>query len=77
MKVLVCGGRDFSDTAFIYAELDRLYERYAFETLIEGAARGADRIAGQWAHDRGINLVEFPANWKEEGRCPDPQRTYA
>ena len=68
LKVLVCGGRSFDDADFIFAELDRLHSQHAFETLIEGDARGVDRIAGDWARSRHVNLVEFPADWKNEGR---------
>lgn len=68
MKVLICGGRQFTDTIFVHTELDRLHARYNFDSVIEGDARGVDRIAGEWARSRGINLIEFPANWKDEGR---------
>src|SRR5262245_55548663 len=68
LNVLVCGGREFNDAAFIHSELDRFHEQYGFETVIEGDARGVDRIAGEWARARGINLVKFPADWKAEGR---------
>ena len=68
LKVLVCGGRDFDDTTFIHSELDRLHAQYDFCTVIEGDARGVDRIAGEWARSRGIELIEFPADWKNEGR---------
>ena len=68
MKVLICGGREFNDAVFIHAELDRLHAQYFFDTVIEGDARGVDRIAGEWARARGVPLVQFPANWKEEGR---------
>jgi hypothetical protein len=56
VKVLVCGGRDLSDAPFIHAELDRLRARYGFDTVIEGDARGVDRIAGEWARSRGLAL---------------------
>lgn len=68
MKVLICGGREFNDATFIHAELDRLHAQYHFNTVIEGDARGVDRIAGEWARARGVELVEFPADWTNEGR---------
>jgi hypothetical protein len=68
LRVLVCGGRDFTDVGFIHAELDRLHAQYGFQTIIEGDARGVDRITGEWARARGIELVEFLADWKNEGR---------
>jgi hypothetical protein len=46
LKVLVCGGRDFNDADFIFVELDRLHAQNNFNILIEGDARGVDRIAG-------------------------------
>jgi hypothetical protein len=68
LRVLVCGGRDFTDAGFIHAALDRLHAQYGFRTVIEGDACGVDRIAGEWARARGIELAEFPADWKSEGR---------
>jgi hypothetical protein len=68
MRVLACGGRTFDDSDFIFGQLDRLYAEYGFCTLIEGDARGVDRIAGEWAQTRGVALIKFPADWKNEGR---------
>jgi hypothetical protein len=68
LKVLVCGGLDVTDATVIYAELDRLLATHRFTTVIEGDARGVDRIAGEWARARDIKVMEFPADWKNEGR---------
>ena len=68
VKVVVCGGREFNDKGFIFSELDRLHRDFRFSQVIEGAARGVDTIAGAWARARGLELVEFPADWKNEGR---------
>ncbi len=68
MRVLVCGGREFADADLLDRELDRLHAEHGFTHVIEGVARGADQLAGQWARARGIALVEFPARWEEEGR---------
>jgi hypothetical protein len=64
MRVLVCGGRDCRDSAFVEKTLDRLLAaRGPFERLIHGAARGVDRIAGKWARDRGVLEWEFLPEW--------------
>jgi hypothetical protein len=68
LKVLVCGGREFNDADFIFTELDRLHAQFHFVTIIEGDARGVDRIAGDWARARGLELIEYPADWANEGR---------
>ncbi len=68
MRVLICGGRQFDEPEFIFAELDRLHARYHFRVVIEGDARGVDRIAGEWARASDVELLVFPADWKGEGR---------
>jgi hypothetical protein len=74
MRLLVCGGRDFSDTAYAYATLDRLHKTYGIGVVIEGDARGADRIAGYWARRKGIDNLKFPADWKTHGLGAGPIR---
>ena len=64
MKVLVCGDRNWQDIATMYNYLDK--HDPPITIIIEGACRGADLMGGQWAKDRGILLVEMPAEWKDE-----------
>lgn len=64
-RVLVCGGRDFKDGKFLYRVLDGIR---GIELVISGAARGADRLADQWAETRGVARAIFPANWSGEGK---------
>jgi len=49
--LLVCGGRDFFDYELVERTLDAL-ERPSL--VIQGNARGADRLAKRWAKERGI-----------------------
>lgn len=68
MKLLVCGGRDFDDEGFIHSTLFALRESNPFHLLIHGNARGADRIAGEWARSQyGVQEVVCPANWYLHG----------
>lgn len=68
MKLLVCGGRDYADKEYLFDFLDRLQKRKSFTTLVHGAARGADRLAGMWAKSRGLEVVEVPAAWDMYGK---------
>lgn len=68
MRVLVCGGRDFSDTERAYKVLDHFHKEYMFDVLIEGDARGADRIAGHWARKNKVDLLIFKAQWDTYGK---------
>lgn len=74
MRVLVCGGRDFSDCKRIFDVLDDLARTEVVDCLIEGDERGADRIAGAWAKRRRVDLRLFPADWAKYGRRAGPIR---
>lgn len=74
MRVLVCGGRDFTDKLFLYSRLDSLHAHIGIDVLIEGNAKGVDRIAGYWARRRGIENQKFPADWKKYGNAAGPIR---
>lgn len=67
MKVLVCGGRDFAATAFVFDVLDAQHAIFHFTHVIHGDARGADTLADAWALSRGVQPVRCPALWKLHG----------
>jgi hypothetical protein len=78
MRVLVCGGRDFDDTALMEAELNMVTNphhggKWSFE-LISGCARGADTLAILWADRHGIVVHHYPADWKKYGKAAGPIR---
>lgn len=74
-RLLVCGGRDFTDAKRIWSVLDHyLTAADDFECLIQGEARGADRIAGEWADTRGVRVLPFPADWERLGNSAGPVR---
>ena len=70
MKVLVCGGRDFDDAALVEKTLDAT----EVTEIIEGGAKGADRLARQWAESREIPVRTFKADWRRYGRGAGPKR---
>jgi len=74
MKVLVCGGRTFSDKELLFAVLDEEHEKYNFDTLIHGGAKGADMLAHKWCCRNGIIEVCYPANWSKYGPAAGPIR---
>lgn len=68
MKVLITGGRDFDDDDLLSETLDRLHAENSFQCLIHGAAKGADRLAAQWAQENGVEEKACPADWRLHGR---------
>jgi hypothetical protein len=68
MRIIVCGGRDYDNKTVLCDVLDAVHNKYSISCIIEGAARGADRLAGAWALMNGISREEYPANWKYYGK---------
>jgi predicted Rossmann-fold nucleotide-binding protein len=73
MRVLVCGGRDYTDRGAVYLALDRLHEKRGIDVVIHGAARGADTLAADWAAANGVPAEPYPADWSR-GRQAGPVR---
>lgn len=73
-RVLVCGGRDFSNKSLLTFMLDQMHKQTQFSVVIHGAARGADTLAGEWAHANGVPVEPYPAEWNKHGRSAGPIR---
>jgi hypothetical protein len=54
--------------------LDRFAKTHVVDAVIEGNARGADRLAGFWARSRGIPNLKFNADWQKFGAAAGPIR---
>ena len=68
-KYLVCGGRDFNDYARMEEVLDKIIGNNPF-WLVHGAARGADKLSGEYARTRDCKGVfEYPADWDTHGKA--------
>lgn len=72
--VLFCGSREWTDRDRIRRDLESLPER---AVVIEGGARGADRIAREEAHGLGLHVATVPALWDHYGRSAGFRRNEA
>ena len=70
VRVLVCGGRNYSDRQAVDATLDQL----DVAGLIHGGASGADSLGEQWARCRGVPVEIYRADWQRYGRAAGPIR---
>jgi YspA, cpYpsA-related SLOG family len=66
-RILVCGSRTWSDIEAIRTVLDTRPDTGV--VLIHGGARGADRLAGQYAAERGWPVESYPADWNRHGKA--------
>ena len=66
MRVVVTGGRDFTDTRSAFAALDALHARRPITVLISGKCKtGLDARAEAWARQLGIPVDPYPAPWDD------------
>lgn len=70
--MLICGDRNWTDSNPIRGFLETLDP--SKDTIIHGAARGADSIAGDEAKAMGFKVLAFPANWRKFGTGAGPVR---
>lgn len=63
-RILICGSREWNDSEAIEFVIDKLISKYGDDiSIIHGAARGADSLAGQAATKRELVTVSCPAKW--------------
>ena len=77
MRVIVCGGRNYTDRDAVFRALDKMHRGFLIEAVIHGNASGADRLGGEWATARGVANWPVPAQWSKFGKSAGPRRNQA
>lgn len=71
MRVIVCGGRDYSDRDTVRRVISALHPD---TTVVQGGARGADHLAQWAAHAFRLTVETHPAEWDTHGKAAGPIR---
>lgn len=74
MRIIVCGGRNYTDTYRICNVLNIFNKELEITLVIHGDATGVDTIAAKWAEDNNIKTWAFPAEWDKYGNYAGPKR---
>jgi len=85
MKVLVCGGRFFTDREAVFKQLCKLHKERPISSIIEGGQRtfdgdtgawigGADYWARRFAENQLIECRTHYADWDAHGKAAGPIR---
>ena len=77
LRVLVCGGRNYTERARVYDLLSRINDKHGIAIVIHGGASGADYFADEWAALLNIARHRFPAQWDKHGKAAGPIRNQA
>lgn len=66
MRILVCGGRDYSDRRKVFDTLDDIRKVLPISCIIHGDAKGADSFGKMYVkYTEGIAEEAYPAKWKD------------
>lgn len=70
MRVLIYGGRDFTDKQGAFAYLDSVFSEWKQGELlvVGGKARGADTLGEEWALENSHGFEGYGADWSTHGR---------
>ena len=70
-KLIVAGGRDFSDTELFLKTMQQVEQELAeySVSLVSGMAKGADMMGYLFAREHWITCHEFPADWNKYGKA--------
>ena len=65
MKLVVAGSRNITDYDIVKNGIDTLVRQgMVITAIIDGTARGVDRLASRYADENGIENIRVPAEWK-------------
>ena len=76
-KLIVAGGRDFNDYHSLSKAISDLAEVELADravSIVSGMARGADRMAYDFAKLNNVVVHEFPADWDRYGKAAGYRR---
>ena len=74
MNIAVIGSRGFQNEALLHRVLSNAFSED--DVLVSGGARGADRLAENWARRHGTKCRIFKADWNRYGRSAGYRRNY-
>jgi SLOG family YspA-like protein len=74
MRVLVCGGRNFTDVDLLNDTLNAIWDSRKITMILHGGAPGADTLASYWAELAEVPCRRFPAQWQTYGKRAGPIR---
>ena len=70
-KVIIAGGRDFTDYELLSAVISKLAATELDNkqvSIVSGMARGADALGYMFAHKNNVKVYEFHADWVKHGK---------
>lgn len=73
MRVIIAGSRD-TTRQDVFDALDTCPWVGFISAVVSGTARGVDTFGEEWAKQRDIDVITYPAEWKKYGKRAGPIR---
>jgi len=77
MKVIIAGSRDMTDMKMLKKAIllsKEHFEDFKIDEVVNGKAKGADRMGEKFAILNKITMKEFPADWDGDGKAAGYRR---
>ena len=75
MKIIIAGGRNFTDYKKLCKTCDQILQDQTDLEIVSGAYyKGADKLGEKYAAEKGFKLTKFLADWNKLGRAAGPKR---
>lgn len=74
MRVIIAGGRDFTDYTLLKYTCQKLLPNKEVVEIVCGKARGADALGEKFAKEKDYHVKPFPANWDLYGKSAGYKR---
>lgn len=74
IKLIVCGGRDYSLSEFDYGILTGIHLAAGISEIVSGGCAGADQGGERWAAEHQVKIKYFIPLWAERGKVAGPLR---
>jgi predicted Rossmann fold nucleotide-binding protein DprA/Smf involved in DNA uptake len=76
MRLIIAGGRDFTDIDLMTSKLDTILSMTDDDpiTILSGTARGADQTGEVYARIRALSVEQYPAEWDKYGKSAGYKR---
>ena len=70
MRILICGGRRFSDYELLSDVIEKAVENVTEPVeIVSGHCAGADMLAERYANEHNISLTVMKPEWRKYGRA--------
>lgn len=73
MKTIIAGSRTLTDAGLVAMTI-AAYVDWDISEVVNGGAKGADKLGKEWAEKKGLPVKTIDADWNTHGRAAGPIR---